>query len=90
DEGDEAVADALAGLGAVAALQLVTTGAARALGLEGEVGSLTPGRWGDVVAARLPPGAAASRIPDAVLSLGRDAIFLTCLAGRPRFRGERL
>lgn len=83
-------ARALAGLGAEAALQLVTTAAARALGLEGEVGSLTPGRWGDVVAARLPPGADASRIPDAVLSLGRDAIFLTCLAGRPRFRGERL
>lgn len=83
-------ARALAGLGAEAAFRLITTGAACALGLEGEVGSLTPGLWGDVVAARLPPGTDASRIPDAVLSLGRDAIFLTCLAGRPRFRGQRL
>ncbi len=83
-------AQQLAGLGAEAALQLVTTGAARALGLEAEVGSLTPGHWGDLVAARLPPETDASRIPEAVLSRGRDAIFLTCLAGRPRFRGERL
>ncbi len=83
-------AQQLAGLGAEAALQLVTTGAARALGLAAEVGSLTPGHWGDLVAARLPPETDASRIPEAVLSRGRDAIFLTCLAGRPRFRGERL
>ncbi|MBK9692567.1 MAG: amidohydrolase family protein [Gemmatimonadetes bacterium] len=83
-------ARALAGLGAEAALRLITTGAACALGLEREVGSLTPGHWGDLVAARLPADADPSRIPEAVLSLGRDAIFLTCLAGRPRYRGERL
>lgn len=83
-------ARALAGLGADAALALVTTGAARALGLAAEIGSLTPGRWGDLVAARLPAATDASRIPEAVLSLGREAVFLTCLAGRPRYRGERL
>ena len=49
-------ARALAGLDADAALALCTLGGARALGLEGEIGSLEAGKWGDCVVLRLAPG----------------------------------
>lgn len=77
----------LAGGPAEAALALVTTGAARALGLEAEVGALTPGRWGDLVAFRVPLELAADRLPEAVLSRGPGEVILTSLAGRVRHRG---
>ena len=41
-------ARSIAGLSTEAALRLVTAGAARALGLEGEIGTLVPGQWGDL------------------------------------------
>ena len=77
-------------LGAEQALRLVTRDAARALGLEREIGSLRPGNWGDVTAFRLPGPTDAGQLPEAVLSLGPDAVLLTCLAGREMFRRKRL
>jgi 5-methylthioadenosine/S-adenosylhomocysteine deaminase len=77
-------------LSAEAALRLVTTEGARALGLEREVGSLTPGHWGDVAAFRLPGSTGAEQLSEAVLSLGRDAVLLTCLAGREMYRKQGL
>jgi len=37
------------------AIQAATTEAARALGKEGQVGALTPGAWGDLVAVKGDP-----------------------------------
>ncbi len=80
----------LGGLGAEAALRLVTIGGARALGLEREIGSLTPGHWGDVAAFRLSGGTGAEHLAEAVLSLGPDAVLLTCLAGQEKYRKQGL
>jgi 5-methylthioadenosine/S-adenosylhomocysteine deaminase len=70
------------GLDAEAALRLMTVDAARALGLQAECGSLSPGRWGDLVALDLPGAVDASRLPDTVLGRARDAVRLTVLGGR--------
>jgi 5-methylthioadenosine/S-adenosylhomocysteine deaminase len=76
-------ARAAAGLDARSTLALATTGAARALGLEGEIGRLVPGGWGDVVALAATAG------PDpeeAVLGLGPEHVLATFQSGRPIFR----
>lgn len=83
-------ARALGALGAEEALRLVTRDAARALGLEQEIGSLRPGNWGDLAVFRLPGRTGAGHLPEAVLSLGPDAVLLTCLAGREMYRRKRL
>lgn len=75
----------LAWLDAEEALALVTRDAARALGLEGEVGTLVPGAWGDVAAVRLP-GPAPADVYEAVLAAGAGDILGTWLAGREVFR----
>ncbi|MGH7658195.1 MAG: amidohydrolase family protein, partial [Gemmatimonadales bacterium] len=69
----------LGGLSAVDALSLVTTGAARALGLYDEVGALLAGRWADLVAIR------AGDVDDpyeAVVASGKAGIAGTWLGGR--------
>ena len=43
------------GMSPMQAIQSATTEAARALGKEGEVGTLRPGAWGDLVAVRADP-----------------------------------
>ncbi len=83
-------ARALAGLSAEAALSLVTDAAARALGLGHEIGALRPGLWGDVVVIRAAGANDATRLFEAVLSLGADEVMLTCLAGRDRYREQGL
>lgn len=83
-------ARALGALGAEETLRLVTRDAARALGLEQEIGSLRTGNWGDVVAFSLPGRADAGQLAEAVLSLGPDGVLLTCLAGREMYRRKRL
>ncbi len=80
----------LAGLDAEAALALCTTGAASALGLDGEVGCLVPGGWGDVTAFALPetrPRGPAD-VLESVLQATPADVRLTLLAGEPVYRRE--
>lgn len=77
-----AEARAARGLGdlrAEEALALVTTGAARAIGLEREVGSLAPGLWADLTAFRDRPG---TDPVEAVLASAADDVMGTWIAGR--------
>ena len=78
-----------AGLDAEAALRLATLEGARALGLESEVGSLAPGKWGDVIAVGLPEAVDASRLAGTLLSRVHNDVRLTLLGGREVFRASR-
>jgi 5-methylthioadenosine/S-adenosylhomocysteine deaminase len=80
----------LGGLSAEAAVALATLEGARALGLEGETGSLTPGKWGDMVAIGAGNrDAAPHRSPaETVLEAGPGAVRLTVLGGRVAYRRE--
>lgn len=78
----------LAGLTADAALQLATIGAARALGLDPEIGSLTPGKWGDLVVVDLPAPVDAARLADTILSRRPADVRSTFLAGREVWRRQ--
>jgi cytosine/adenosine deaminase-related metal-dependent hydrolase len=80
-------ARAIGGLSAEDTLQLVTAGAALALGLQAQVGTLTVGKWGDLVALELPGPVDAGQLADTLLSLGRGAVRLTVVGGREVFRG---
>jgi len=76
----------LAGLTAEAALLLATLGAASALGLESEVGSLTPGKWGDVAVLDLPAQVDATRLTGTLLSRSAADVRATYVAGREVWR----
>jgi cytosine/adenosine deaminase-related metal-dependent hydrolase len=76
-------------LSAEAALALVTISAARALGLDGEIGSLAPGKWGDLAVVDLGGPVDAARLADTVLSLGGTAVRRTVVGGREVFIGNR-
>ena len=78
------------GLSAGQALELCTIGAARAIGLASEIGSLDPGKWGDLAAFRLPQGVDEAHLADTVLARQRTDLLATYLAGRPVFRGNAL
>jgi len=79
------VARRLAGLDAPAALHLCTLAAAGALGLEREVGSLTPGKWADCVVVRPDPSRGADPAEQALAS-GPGDVVLTILGGRVVYR----
>ena len=70
------------------ALELATLGGARALGLDGSVGSLVPGKKGDVTILSL---AASSFIPwedpvtGAVLGGSPQGVIATLVSGKPRY-----
>jgi 5-methylthioadenosine/S-adenosylhomocysteine deaminase len=72
----------LAGLSATAALDLCTTDAARALGLDREVGRLEPGMWGDVTVIRVSAVADGSGIPELLLESSPDQVVATYVGGR--------
>jgi 5-methylthioadenosine/S-adenosylhomocysteine deaminase len=76
-------------LSAAATLELATLGAARAMGLDDEIGSLTPGKQADVAVVSL----AGSPLlpwedPAAAVVLGGspDRVLATLVAGEPRYR----
>jgi len=75
-------ARALAGLGALDTLRLVTSGAARALGMEGEVGVLRPGAWGDAAVIAIGAPATLESVLDAVLASRPADVRETVLGGR--------
>ena len=77
-------ARALGGLSAEDALVLCTLGGAKALGLEGEVGSLTRGKWGDVVAVEAEGSQAGFAVSPAevVLAAAPASVRLTVVGGR--------
>ena len=81
-------ARALAGLDAASALALCTLGGAEALGLQGEVGSLEVGKWGDCVVLRPPVAAAAASPAERALKSGREDVIATFLGGRDVYRAE--
>jgi len=72
----------LGGLSAQEALALVTVGAARAIGLGQEVGSLSEGKWGDVVAVTVPACETPEQLHEAVLATGSADLLFTTLGGR--------
>lgn len=74
----------LGGFGAEQGVAWATREGARALGLESGIGSLTPGKWGDIAALALPAGASGSGFEPAELVLAaRPAdTLLTVLGGR--------
>ena len=70
------------GLTAERALELVTLGAARAIGLGRDVGTLEAGKWGDAVAIRLPEGTGRDRVHEAVLESSPSDVACTWVSGR--------
>jgi len=77
-------ARALGGFSAEDTLALCTLDGARALGLEGETGSLTAGKWGDVIAVETGGalGGVAGGPAEAVLTAAPESVRLTVIAGR--------
>jgi len=76
----------LGGLSAAQALDLCTLGAARAIGLDADVGSLTPGKWGDVAVVRLPKGRGGTGTMETVLESTLDQMVATYLGGKQVWR----
>ena len=75
-------ARALAGLAAQAAFRLCTLDAARAIGLDGEIGSLEAGKWGD--AAIIAIGETDDPL-EAVLASAPGDVLATWIGGEERF-----
>ncbi|MEP6686926.1 MAG: amidohydrolase family protein [Gemmatimonadales bacterium] len=78
-------ARALAGLDAATTLSLCTRDAARALGLEAEIGALWPGAWGDCLVIRARAGAPSSA-EEQVLASGPRDVLATLVGGRDVYR----
>ncbi|MGH7523095.1 MAG: amidohydrolase family protein [Gemmatimonadales bacterium] len=72
-------AQRLTGWTAAEAVRALTLGGAEVLGLTASCGSITPGRWADLVAIRIP---AMSSVEAAVLSAKPDQVMRTWLGGR--------
>ena len=80
--GEARVAMRLAGLDARSALHLLTLGGAEALGLSGKIGTLAPGRCGDVAVFN---GRGSDDPFSAVISSTARATYIE---GEPVYRGE--
>lgn len=75
----------LAGLDARAALALCTREAARAIGLDSEVGTLEEGKWGDLAIVRTGPAGSSLQACERVLASATDDVMETLVAGRSVF-----
>jgi cytosine/adenosine deaminase-related metal-dependent hydrolase len=78
------------GLDAARALALCTLEGARALGMDGEIGSLAPGKWGDCAVSRPPRGAAGAVPEEQVLASGPRDVLATFVGGRDVHRTSRM
>ena len=76
----------LARLEAAEALALCTRDAARALGLGDEIGSLSPGMWGDVAIVRVGSAETARDAYERTLASRPEDVAETIIAGRTVFR----
>jgi len=76
----------LAGLDAEQALAMVTREAARALGLDGEVGVLRCGAWADIAAIGIPTAATPNLAYEAALGSDVRDLRETLLGGRTVYR----
>ena len=76
------IARQLGRLSAWEAVDLVTRGAARAIGLEDEVGSLAPGRWGDLAIFTIGPQVDQRQLAETLAALGSGDLLCTVLSGR--------
>ena len=79
-------AQRLGGLSAAQALELCTLGAARAIGLGADVGSLSVGKWGDAAVISLPKGSGGTGTIDAVLESTPEQMVATYLGGKQVWR----
>lgn len=79
-------ARALASLDAQEALALVTLGAARAIGLSNEVGSLAVGKWGDVTRIEIPAVERVEQLFEGVLASGPADVVETWVGAREVYR----
>ena len=79
---DARAAQSLARLSDAEALTLATLEGARALGLDSELGSVTTGKWGDLVAVRGPAEQASVDPVRAALQSSPADVLLTVLGGR--------
>jgi 5-methylthioadenosine/S-adenosylhomocysteine deaminase len=69
-------------------LALCTLDAARALGLDSEIGSLRPGKWGDCALILLPAQVSEQSILDQVLASGPEDVLATYLSGGSVYRAH--
>jgi predicted amidohydrolase YtcJ len=73
-------------LSAAEALRLITSGTARAIGMAGEVGTLAPGAWADVIVVRLPGATELATVEEAVLAGAPGQVVATYQAGLAVYR----
>jgi 5-methylthioadenosine/S-adenosylhomocysteine deaminase len=84
--GEARAARALGGFSSEQALALATRDGARALGMDGEVGALRPGLWGDAAVLAIPACGAPETVLEAVLAGAPADVQETTLGGRTVYR----
>ena len=87
--GEAVLAGRLAGLAAPELIRMLTLDGARALGLDREIGSLAPGKWGDLLVLDLPEAVDAGSLEDTLLSRLRGHVRLTLVGGHAVFRRDQ-